>query len=105
LVYEAIAVNDSVNYIYGKIYGKEKEPKKVTGLYADYLSVRNNYGYSTYKTGYPDIKWTNESKECEEHSPKWYFELPEVKYTSKARKFRQDAGLPEIPEFSGMDNE
>lgn len=102
LVYEIIALNDKIKYIYGTIYGVEMPPKYITGKAGEYDGVRRNHGYSQWKQGYPKIKWSTLSKSCEVKKPEEFFEQDSERYTTAARQFRQVAGFPEIPEYQDL---
>jgi len=101
-IYTIVALNDNFKYLWGTISGVSKPPKKVAGKFSEIKSVKDNFGYSTWKDGYPKIKWSNIMKVYDIHPPEDYFALPENRYTTEARIFRQDAGLPEIPEYENL---
>ena len=42
---------------------------------------------------------------CDEIKPQEFFEEDGHKYTTAAKVFRKDAGLPEIPEYEGLTEE
>ena len=102
LVYEIMATCDSIKYIWGTISGIEKPPRRIGGMYREIEAVKKNSGWSNWKKGYPSVKWSKVSKVCDNYPPQEYFELPEKRYTTMARTFRKEAGLPEIPEYEGL---
>lgn len=57
------------------------------------------------KKGYPKMEFTTDAKMCIRMTAEDFFSEPPLKYCSTARKFRQSAGLPEIPEFDGLPEE
>ena len=105
LVYEIMATCDFIKYIWGTISGEEKHPRRVGGKYREIQAVRENGGWSNWKIGYPTVKWTRAAKVCDIRKPKEYFEQFDKRYTTKARLFRKEAELPEIPEFEGLSEE
>ena len=104
-VYAAIASNDGYRYVWGTVYGISKPPEKVRGNFSEIKSIVDNHGYSTWKDGYPQIQWSRVSKVYEIKPPEDYFALEENRYTTAARRFRKDAGLPEIPEYENLPEE
>ena len=104
-VYTAIASNDGYRYVWGTVYGISKPPEKVRGNFSEIKSVVDNHGYSPWKDGYPKIKWARCAKVYEIKPPEDYFALEENRYTTAARRFRKDAGLPEIPEYENLPEE
>lgn len=104
-VYMIIANEDRINFSWGTIYGEERPPKRVGGKYAEYQTVIENHGYSSWKRGFPRVRWSKAALIDDAHSAQEYFELPEHRYTTKAREFRKVAKLPEIPEYEGMTEE
>ena len=105
LVYEIMATCDSIRYIWGTISGVEKAPRRIGGMYREIDAVKKNSGWSNWKQGYPQVKWTKVSKVCDSRPPSEYFEQVEKRYTTMARTFRKEAGLPEIPEYDGLSEE
>ena len=105
LVYEIMATCDSIRYIWGTISGIEKAPRRIGGMYREIDAVKKNFGWSNWKQGYPNVKWTKVSKVCDVRPPAEYFEQTEKRYTTMARVFRKEAGLPEIPEYDGLSEE
>ena len=105
LVYEIMATCDSIRYIWGTISGVEKAPRRIGGMYREIEAVKKNSGWSNWKQGYPQVKWTKVSKVCDSRPPAEYFEQAEKRYTTMARTFRKEAGLPEIPEYKGLSEE
>jgi len=51
------------------------------------------------------IKFSREAKNCDRVYANEFFAWPENRYTSLARKYRQDVGEPEIPEYEGLPEE
>lgn len=105
IIFEVIASCDSFKYSWGKVYGIEKAPEKITGMFAEFDSVKNIGGWSNWKIGLPAIEWTKQALDYELHPASVYFSLPANKYTTNARKFRQENKLPEIPEYEGLPEE
>lgn len=105
LVYEIMATCDFIKYIWGTVQGIEKPPKRIGGMYRELDAVRRNGGWSNWKKGYPSVKWSRVSKVCDNRPPAEYFEQTEQRYTSLARAFRKEVGLPEIPEYEGLSEE
>lgn len=105
LIYEIIATCDSFKYVWGTISGIEKPPRRIGGKYREKIGVKRNFGWSFWKFGYPQIKWSASAKDCEVKHPQEYFELTEKRYTTMARTFRKDGGLPEIPEYQNLSEE
>lgn len=101
-IYMVIATCDSYKYSWGKVYGIEKPPMRISGKYAELKTVIDNYGYSSWKLGYPKVKWAPQTKVCNIKPPEEYFEQPSIRYTTAARNFRKQAGFPELPEFDGL---
>jgi len=104
-VYMAVAENDEIKYSWGTIYGISKPPVRVAGKFSEIKSIKDNYGYSTWKNGYPQVKWSSVMKVYEIRPPEEYFESKEVRYTTEAREFRKAAGLPEIEEYKDFPEE
>lgn len=104
-IYMLIAENKVYNCLWGKIGGKSKPPVKVCGKFSEIKSVRDNFGYSTWKNGFPYIEWSKVMKVYDIYPPEDYFALPENRYTTAARTFRKDANMPEIPEFENLSEE
>lgn len=104
-VYMCIANEDRVNFSWGAVYGEERPPKRVGGKFAEYQTVIENHGYSSWKRGFPRIRWSRAALIDDAHSAQEYFELPEHRYTTKAREFRKIAKLPEIPEYEDLKEE
>ena len=105
LVYEIMATCDSIRYIWGTISGVERVPRRIGGMYREIDAVKKNFGWSNWKQGYPNVKWTKVAKVCDVRPPAEYFEQTEKRYTTMARTFRKEAGLPEIPEYEGLSEE
>ena len=104
-MYMVIANEDELTFVWGKIYGEERAPRKISGKYAEFASVIQNEGYAKWKRGYPKIKWSKAALINDSHPAREYFELPEHRYTTKAREFRQYTNTPEIPEYEGLTEE
>ena len=103
LVMEVIATEDSINFSWGKIFGYFREPRKVHGYYAEKEGVKARGGWSLAKSGLPGIEWSFDAKTFTPVDPvELYCEWEEAKYTTKAREFRKDRGLPEIAEYDGL---
>lgn len=105
IVYECIALEDSLTYIWGKIGGTQRWPRRIGGPFAENETVRKNFGWSTFKRGVPTVKWSDQALLCDEIKPQEFFEEDGHKYTTAAKVFRKDAGLPEIPEYEGLTEE
>lgn len=69
LVYEIMATCDSIKYIWGTVSGIEKPPKKIGGTVLENKNIWDNKGWSAWKIGYPNIKWSTASKICEKKTP------------------------------------
>lgn len=103
LVMEVIATEDEINFSWGKIFGFFREPRKVYGMYANKEGVIARGGWSLAKSGLPGIEWSYDAKSYTTVDPtELYCDWEEAKFTSKARQYRQDRGLPEIPEYDGL---
>ena len=102
VIFEVIASCDEFKYSWGKVRGIEKAPEKITGMFAEFDSVRAIGGWSNWKIGLPEIEWSKQALDYELHPPSVYFSLPANKYTTNARKFRQENKLPEIPEYQKL---
>lgn len=105
LVFEVVALEDSVKFSFGTISGFTREPRKVSGFFSVHDTVLSNSGWSVALMGKPKIDWSYKIKHTTPMPPREYFELPENRYTTKARNFRKDAGFPEIPEYEGLSEE
>lgn len=104
LINEIVALNDSIKFQWGRIYGVDRTPRRIAGSFRD-GAVRNNHGWSKWKTGVPKVQFSKKMLDCEVKPTEEYFELPENKFTSMARIFRKEFNLPEIPEFEGKTEE
>lgn len=104
-MYMVIANEDELKFVWGTIYGEERPPKRIGGKFAEYQTIIENYGYSSWKKGYPKIKWSKAALVNDSHPAVDYFSLPEHRYTTKAREFRKIANLPEIPEYENLSEE
>lgn len=72
-------------------------------MYSKRESVIARGGWSLAKSGCPGIEWSWAAKEYTPIDPtELYCEWDEAKFTTKARQYRLDRGLPEIPEYNGM---
>lgn len=99
-ILEIIATEDFITLPWARVEGYCREPRKIYGYYSQSDTARANHGWSWAKCGYPKVTLTKLAKDCTNVSPEEYFnEWVENKYTSKAREFRKDAGLPELEEF------
>lgn len=104
LVMEIIATEDSINFSWAKIFGYFREPRKMNSyLINQNQTLKINGGWALAKSGMPGIEWTDEAKAYTPINPTEFFcEWDEVKFTTKAREYRQDRNLPEIPEYDGL---
>lgn len=104
-IMEIIALEDNVEFTFGKIEGYTRPPRKVTGIYRTFDCFQKNGHWSPAKIGYPKCTFSKEAMDCLRMEPKDFFEDPEYRYTSNARQFRKDNNLSEIPEYEGLDEE
>ena len=104
-ILDIISVDDSICLKFGTISGYTKAPWRVTGYYRILNKTEGRNGWTVAKAGTPKIKWSQEAKYYQPIDPFEYFERPENRYTTKARQFRKDQGLPELSEFDGMTEE
>ncbi len=104
-IYMVIANEDELSFVWGRIYGEERAPRKISGKYAEFASVIQNEGYAKWKRGYPKVKWSKAALINDSHPAREYFELPEHRYTTKAREFRKHTNTPEIPEYAELTEE
>ena len=103
LVMEIIATEDEIKFTWGRIFGFFKEPQKIHGMFAELPSVKARDGWSLAKSGMPGIEWSKEAKQYTPIDPtELYCEWNEAKFTSRARSYRKDRNLPEIPEYDGL---
>lgn len=105
LIFQHIALEDTVYLPYAKIGGFTKEPMKIGGFYSVLKPLQDvtRKGYTTAKSGYPFIEWTEEAKYSTiTHPGIYYTEWVPQKYTTKAYNFRKELGYKEIPEFEGL---
>ena len=100
-----IANEKRVKFEWGSIQGMEVPPKKITGPYSLSNLSREKGGFSKWKRGFPKVLWTKAALDCDNYDPGAYFSKREHKYTSNARKYRKNKGLPEIEEFEGLSEE
>lgn len=105
LIMQHIALEDVMSFSFGKIWGYTKEPKKVTGFYSVLKNLQERDGWTVAKSGTPDIEWSPEALYYTVTDPTIFYEWPETRYTTKARAYRKDRGLPEIPEYEGLSEE
>ena len=64
--------------------------------------VRKNHGWSVLKRGVPKCTFSKAAKYYDACDPAEWFESPEHRYTTLARTWRKDCGIPEIPEYAGL---
>lgn len=105
MIIELIANEDSIDFWFGEIGGYTKEPQKIYGYYRKFRNVRARDGWTLAKRGRPYIIWKNILRSHQYVDAGEYFEMPENRYTSLARSYRDDLGLPEIPEYEGLSEE
>lgn len=105
LVLQHIALEDTMDFAFGKIFGYTKEPQKIYGYYSVIRDLVGRDSWTVAKSGYPQIYWSNEAKRYSATNPTIYFERPETRMTSLARAYRADRNFPEIPEFEGKTDE
>jgi hypothetical protein len=91
--------------VFGSIYGTTKPSHKITGYVSMLPEIRKQKAWSSAFLGYPMIKFSREAKNCDRVYANEFFAWPENRYTSLARKYRQDVGDPEIPEYEGLSEE
>lgn len=101
LIMQHIALEDILHFTFGNIYGYTKIPVKITGYYSVLKKVMEKGGWTVAKSGYPGIEWSEDAKYYTATHPDAFFEWDEIKYTSAARKYRQDRGYPEIDAYIG----
>ena len=101
-VMDAIATEDTLQFAFGKFWGETKDPYKITGFYSTFEKIRALEGWSQAKLGYPHFKFSKQALICLKVRPREYFEQPENRYTSLARKFRKDLNIPEIAEYKDL---
>lgn len=104
-VLDTIALEDSVSFVFGTIYGVTKPSRKITGFVSVLPESQEQKSWSAACIGFPMIKFSKEAKKCDRVYPNEYFAWPENRYTSLARKYRQDVGDTEIPEYQGLSEE
>lgn len=104
-VLDAIAIEDEVQFAFGKFWGETKDPYRVTGFYSTFKKIQDLEGWSQAKLGFPHFKFSRQATYCLKIRPREYFEQPENRYTSLARKFRKDLGIPEIEEYKDLPEE
>ena len=104
-VMDAIATEDTLQFAFGKFWGETKDPYKITGFYSTFEKIRALEGWSQAKLGYPHFKFSKQALICLKVRPREYFEQPENRYTSLARKFRKDLNIPEIAEYKDLPEE
>lgn len=101
-VMDAIATEDTLQFAFGKFWGETKDPYRVTGYYRTFERIKDLEGWSQAKIGYPHFKFSRQAMICLKIRPREYFEQPENRYTSLARKFRKDLDIPEIEEYKDL---
>lgn len=104
-VMDAIATEDTLQFAFGKFWGETKDPYRITGFYRTFEKIRDLEGWSQAKIGFPHFKFSKQAMICLKIRPREYFEQPENRYTSLARKFRQDLNIPEIEEYKDLPEE
>lgn len=104
-VMDAIATEDTLQFAFGKFWGETKDPYRVTGYYRTFERIKDLEGWSQAKIGYPHFKFSRQAMICLKIRPREYFEQPENRYTSLARKFRKDLNIPEIEEYKDLSEE
>lgn len=102
---EVIATEDSIEFSFAKIWGYTKRPWKITGRYRGFSALEKNNFWSDAKIGQPKCEFTKEAKDYLAMHPQDYFNMPEHRYTTLARQFRQDNNIPEIPEYQDLPEE
>lgn len=105
MIIELISENDSVKLYFGEIGGYTKEPQRINGFYRTFRQIRSRDGWSLAKQGRPYISWRNIVRQNLYIPAEEYFAETENRYTSLARRYREDLGLPEIPEYEGLSEE
>lgn len=105
LVLQHIALEDTMDFAFGQIFGYTKEPQKIYGYYSVIRDLVGRDSWTVAKSGYPQIYWSKEAKRYSATNPTIYFERPETRMTSLARAYRADRNFPEIPEFEGKTDE
>lgn len=104
-ILDCIATEENLQFAFGTFSGITKDPKKITGFYADFQKVKDLEGWCQAKIGYPQFKFSKEALYCLKIRPREFFESPENRYTTLARTFRKDVGIPEIEEYKGLPEE
>lgn len=102
LILEIFATNDYLYTAYGKLEGVVVPPQKVQGFYAVLDRVVSRNGWSCAKSGKPKITFNKKATLTYRIAPDIFFNSPEERLTTLARIYRQDVGLPEIPEYEGL---
>ena len=74
-------------------------------FYSVLKNLQERDGWTVAKSGTPDIEWSPEALYYTVTDPTIFYEWPETRYTTKARVYRKDRGLPEIPEYEGLSEE
>lgn len=105
LMLDIIAMNDSIDLRFAIIGGYEKEPRKITGYYSVLRKVEKRHGWTVCKSGSPFCNFTKEANYYTPIDPEEFFARVDQKYKTKARQFRKDYNLPEIPEYEGLSEE
>lgn len=104
-IMELIALEENVEFTFGKIEGYTKPPRKISGIYRTFDCFQKNGHWSPAKIGFPKMTFSKEALDCLQMDPHEFFEDPEFRYTTKARNFRKDNNLDEIPEYAGLSEE
>ncbi len=104
-ILDTIAMEDQLDFVFGSIYGTTKPSHKITGYVSVLPEIQKQKAWSSAFLGYPMIKFSREAKNCDRVYANEFFAWPENRYTSLARKYRQDVGEPEIPEYEGLPEE
>lgn len=105
LVFEVIALEDSIDLKWATVSGYFQPPKKVVGGFSKIENIEKRHGWTVGKKGMPKIKWSKEAKFYTPYNSTEYFEEPAHRFTTLAREYRKDWGLPEIPEYQGLSEE
>ena len=105
LIMQHIALEDTMEFSFGKIFGYTKFPIKIGGFYSVLKKLQERNGWTVAKSGSPNIEWSAEAKYYTATHPTTFFEWPEIRYTTRAREYRKSMGLPELEEFQGLSEE
>lgn len=102
IVMETIANEDYIDFSFARIEGYTKIPQRINSGMTQKTIDERGATWSQAKFGEPRCIFTGEALETIRMNPKEFFELSEYRYTASAREYRQDAGLPEIPEYAKL---